>query len=102
MRARPSQEVARALASEPGVREVHHLHLWNLASDVPALSAHVVLGGDPSMHEAQIRGEKLKAMVAERFGIEHATLELECHVHEAEDHRPRPSGPRRAQGFEPG
>jgi cobalt-zinc-cadmium efflux system protein len=65
---------------------VHHLHLWSLASDVPALSAHVVLVGQVSLHEAQVRGDGVKAMLAEQFGIDHATLELECH----QDHPSEP------------
>lgn len=74
------EEVERTLRADEGVSAVHHLHLWNLASDVPALSAHVVLSGDVTLHEAQERGDRLKAMLAERFGIEHATLQLECHA----------------------
>lgn len=73
-------EVASVIASEAGVSDVHHLHLWSLASDTPALSAHVVIGDDVTMHEAQRRGEAVRAVLAERFGIEHATLELECHA----------------------
>ncbi len=72
-------EIARALSEGPGVSAVHHLHVWDLASDTPALSAHVVLADEPSLHDAQERGDGLKAMLAERFGISHATLELECH-----------------------
>jgi cobalt-zinc-cadmium efflux system protein len=71
--------VEAALGAAPGVTAVHHLHVWELASDLPALSVHVVLEGAPSLHDAQARGDRLKAMLAERFGIEHATLELECH-----------------------
>jgi cobalt-zinc-cadmium efflux system protein len=74
-----SVEIERALAGDPSVSAVHHLHLWSLASDVPALSAHVVLAGEVSLHEAQLRGERLKAMLDERFGVAHVTLELECH-----------------------
>ena len=74
--------VEQAIAAHEGVESVHHLHLWSLASDVPALSAHVVLAGEMSLHEAQIRGDGVKAMLAEHFGIDHSTLELECH----EDH----------------
>jgi cobalt-zinc-cadmium efflux system protein len=74
-----SVEIERALADDPSVSTVHHLHLWSLASDVPALSAHVVLAGEVSLHEAQLRGERLKAMLDERFGVAHVTLELECH-----------------------
>ena len=41
--------------------------------------AGVGLDGEPTLHAAQAHGDVLKAMLAERFGIEHATLELECH-----------------------
>ena len=76
--------VESALSTQAGVSSVHHVHLWNLASDVPALSAHVVLGDGASLHAAQIQGDRLKTMLRERFGIEHATLELECHDCEEE------------------
>jgi cobalt-zinc-cadmium efflux system protein len=71
--------VAAALAADDAVEAVHHLHLWNLASDVPALSAHLVLREEVSLHDAQATGDRLKLLLDDRFGIEHATLELECH-----------------------
>jgi cobalt-zinc-cadmium efflux system protein len=71
--------VEATLEADAEVEAVHHLHLWNLASDVPALSAHVVLRGEVSLHEAQASGDRLKALLERRFGITHATLELECH-----------------------
>jgi cobalt-zinc-cadmium efflux system protein len=79
-------EVEATLLAEVGVDAVHHLHLWSLASDVPALSAHVVLAGEVSLHEAQERGEDLKHVLAAKHGIVHATLELECHACEDETH----------------
>lgn len=78
--------VESALAASSGVEAVHHLHLWELASDAPALSAHVVLTGDPTLHEAQQRGDALRTMLVAEFGIEHATLELECHDCMAPEH----------------
>jgi cobalt-zinc-cadmium efflux system protein len=44
-----------------------------------ALSAHVVLVDTVTLHDAQERGDEIKEMLVSRFGIEHATLELECH-----------------------
>jgi len=79
-------EVERALHDGTDVDAVHHLHLWELGSDMPALSAHVVLRDASTLHEAQLRGDELKAMLAERFGITHSTLELECHACEAPEH----------------
>jgi cobalt-zinc-cadmium efflux system protein len=74
-------EVEQAFIGTSEVKGVHHLHVWSLASDVLALSAHVVLGEDTSMQDAQIKSEELKEMLSTRFGIEHATLEMECHAH---------------------
>lgn len=72
-------DVERTLAADPAVQDVHHLHLWSLASDVPAVSAHVVLRGEVSLHDAQIHGNRLREALLDRFGITHATFELECH-----------------------
>jgi cobalt-zinc-cadmium efflux system protein len=72
--------VVAALAADPAVESVHHLHLWNLASEVPALSAHVILHGERTLHEAQATADRLKAALIDRFAIEHSTLELECHA----------------------
>jgi cobalt-zinc-cadmium efflux system protein len=73
------QEVEDAIAADEAVEAVHHLHVWNLASDVSALSAHVILEGEWDLHGAQAEGDRLKTMLHDRFGIEHCTLELECH-----------------------
>jgi cobalt-zinc-cadmium efflux system protein len=72
--------VRAALCAEPGVDAVHHLHLWTSGSERPALSAHVVLGESLSLHDAQVRAGELKRMLTEHFGIDHATLEVECHT----------------------
>jgi cobalt-zinc-cadmium efflux system protein len=67
-----------ALAAFPGIEEVHDLHVWSLASDVRAMSAHLVLDGHPTLEEAQAVGTKAKAAVSGPFSIAHATFELEC------------------------
>jgi len=79
------QQVERFLADFPGVSSVHHVHLWHLTSESAALSAHVVLEGEPTLHQAQTRGDNLKGQLADRFAISHATLELECHDCEPDD-----------------
>jgi cobalt-zinc-cadmium efflux system protein len=71
-------QVERVLREHSQVVGVHHLHLWSLASDVPALSAHVVLAGEPSLAGAQRTADALRVLLAERFGIMNVTLELEC------------------------
>jgi len=75
-----------ALQVDPAVETVHHLHVWSLTSSDIALSAHVELAQATTLHEAQAEGARLKAMLAERFGVEHSTLELECHRCEVSEH----------------
>jgi cobalt-zinc-cadmium efflux system protein len=67
-------EVGRALAAEPHVIEVHDLHLWEVTSGFPSLSAHVVVRPDC---DSQVHRRKLAELLRERFGIEHSTLQVE-------------------------
>ncbi len=62
----------------PGVGEVHDLHVWSLSSELRVLSAHLVLTGHPTLEEAQVVGERVKAAIAAPYAISHSTLELEC------------------------
>jgi hypothetical protein len=51
-----------------------------------------VLTGPLTLHEAQTRGDGLKVALADQFGIEHATLELECHDCADDETRPHETG----------
>jgi cobalt-zinc-cadmium efflux system protein len=73
-------ELAAAMAAVPGVEAVHDLHVWSLSSEYRALSAHLVLVGQPSLAEAQLTADAVKRMVAADYGIAHATLEPEAEV----------------------
>jgi cobalt-zinc-cadmium efflux system protein len=73
------EQVEATLADTEGVQEVHHLHLWNLSSDVSALSAHVVVAENPSVHDAQGVTDDIRRRLQDDHGIGHATIELECH-----------------------
>jgi cobalt-zinc-cadmium efflux system protein len=67
-------EVGRAMASQPGVVEVHDLHVWEVTSGFPALSAHVLVRADADCHAAR---RALEAILRERFGLEHTTLQVD-------------------------
>jgi cobalt-zinc-cadmium efflux system protein len=75
-----------AFSADPGVVDVHHLHLWEMSPGVPALSAHVRLDGEPTLHDAQVVAERLRVIASERFGVTHTTLDLECHSCDAPVH----------------
>lgn len=67
-------EIGLALAGYPGVSSVHDLHVWELTSGFPALSAHILVGAREDCHG---RREDLQALLHARFGIDHATLQVE-------------------------
>ncbi len=73
------QMVSRAIAEVPGVREVHHLHVWSLSADLAALSCHVVVEDQP-VSAGGLVVEEICRMLQERFGIGHATIQLEPDV----------------------
>jgi cobalt-zinc-cadmium efflux system protein len=66
--------VGHALAAMPGVVSVHDLHVWEVTSGFPSLSAHVVVGCDDDCHECRA---ELERMLHERFGLDHTTLQVE-------------------------
>lgn len=69
--------IAEVIASTDGVEAVHDMHTWALSSELLALSAHVVVAGDPNLEQAQVVANRVKERLAREFGIAHATLELE-------------------------
>ena len=71
-------DVRAVILDVPTVIDVHHLHLWSLASDVPALSGHVVITGEPTLRESQAVASQVKGALVDRFGLTHLTLEVEC------------------------
>src|SRR5690606_20079068 len=68
------REVQGALREVPGVLGVHDLHVWTITSGRVALSGHVVVTRE-EFGPAMLR--RLRTLVHERFGIEHATIQLE-------------------------
>ena len=68
------EQIGRAVASEPGVRNVHDLHVWTITSGLDALSAHVVIDAAADPDEVLHR---LEGVLEERFGITHSTLQID-------------------------
>jgi cobalt-zinc-cadmium efflux system protein len=68
------EAIGEALLHEAGVVEVHDLHVWEVTTGMPAISAHMIVRQDADCHEARWRAARL---LAERFGVEHSTLQVE-------------------------
>lgn len=66
--------IGHAMAAVIHVREVHDLHVWEVTSGFPALSAHVLVGPGEDCHQAR---RDLEALLHDRFAIDHTTLQVE-------------------------
>ncbi len=63
------------LGGLPGVESVHDLHVWPLSTTQTALTAHLVIPGGVSKPDSLLARTCTK--LHDRYGIEHATLQLE-------------------------
>ena len=66
--------IGEALAAHPHVTDVHDLHVWEITSGFPALSAHVLVHPGDDCHELR---RELEGLLKDRFGIEHTTLQVD-------------------------
>ena len=67
-------EIADAMAGHPSVANIHDLHVWEITSGFPALSAHVLVRPGDDCHAVR---RDLERLLAERFQIEHTTLQVD-------------------------
>jgi cobalt-zinc-cadmium efflux system protein len=67
-------EIGAAVLASPGVTDVHDLHVWEISSGFPALSAHVLVGRGEDCHAIR---RDLEALLAARYSIDHTTLQVE-------------------------
>ena len=69
-----ADEIGMAMASVPAVAQVHELHVWEITSGFPSLSAHVLVGPDSDCHAAR---SELESVLLKMFEIDHVTLQVE-------------------------
>lgn len=69
-------EMVQAVERVEGVDDLHHIHVWRIDEDRVALEARVVVT-EPDLKHIEGVKHRVKAMLADDFGIGHATLEME-------------------------
>jgi cobalt-zinc-cadmium efflux system protein len=79
--------IGNAMIAQPGVVEVHDLHVWQVTSSFPALSAHVLVTAEADCHAAR---RDLEALLHERFHLTHTTLQVDHEGNDLITLEPRP------------
>ncbi|WP_328353962.1 cation diffusion facilitator family transporter [Streptomyces sp. NBC_00445] len=85
----PDEVGARTAALEHVV-EVHDLHIWEVTSGYPALSAHILVRPEAVCHDVRADVEN---MLHDQYGIEHLTLQVDHAPAKRNDAEPRPHCP---------
>jgi len=66
--------IGRRMVATAGVVEVHDLHVWEVTSGFPALSAHVIVGRDDDCHEVR---RTIEQTLTDDFDLHHTTLQVD-------------------------
>jgi cobalt-zinc-cadmium efflux system protein len=75
-------EVAAALEAIDGVQDIHHLHAWSLVPGKTLITLHAQLAAG---HTSDAVLARMKQTLAERFDIDHSTIQIEGACADAED-----------------
>lgn len=70
--------VGAAVRGVPGVRDVHHVHAWSLTGERRMLTLHAVIEEEADQNAVLAT---ITALVGDRFGIGHATIQIERGTH---------------------
>jgi cobalt-zinc-cadmium efflux system protein len=82
----PVADVSSAIAQVPGVAAVHDLHVWTITSGLVALSCHIVVSCEgPSCRSHDEILTEAKAVLRDRFAIEHTTIQFESERYHHEE-----------------
>lgn len=68
------ERIAQAIRGLPAVTALNDLHVWEISSGLPSLSAHVYVSPDIDCHHVR---REVEAMLHTRFHIEHTTLQTD-------------------------
>ena len=81
--------IGAAMAARPHVTEVHDLHVWEISSDLPAASAHVLVSLGEDCHAVRAA---LESLLSQEYGISHTTLQVDHAARPLLSVGPPPSG----------
>ena len=73
-----------ALKQIPGVKDVHDVHVWSIASQIHAMNGHILVEDISISKSSELRAQ-IEKITREKFHIEHITLQMECEKCDSKD-----------------
>ncbi|MEO6967356.1 MAG: cation diffusion facilitator family transporter [Rhodanobacteraceae bacterium] len=68
------QAICDAISVIPAISRIEDLHVWEVTSGMPALSAHIFVSVDVDCHDKR---REIEAMLHDRFRLSHTTLQMD-------------------------
>jgi cobalt-zinc-cadmium efflux system protein len=76
---RVSEVITAIKATAPEIRDVRHVHIWEITSKMHAMTAHIVVK-DCKVSEIKIIIDKINVALDKKFYIVHTNFQFECDV----------------------
>ncbi|MGI9952882.1 cation diffusion facilitator family transporter [Moorellaceae bacterium AZ2] len=71
------EEIYKSIKSLPGIRDLHHVHVWQLGERQINFEGHIDLEQDISISESEKLRRQVEVLLRDKFGIEHVMLQME-------------------------
>lgn len=79
------EEIRNSVRRFPEIKNIHHIHIWEVNEQEVHLEAHMELNHNISITEFNIILEKVEHMMLEEFGINHLTIQPEFEKNDPKD-----------------
>ncbi|WP_406677041.1 cation diffusion facilitator family transporter [Moorella sp. ACPs] len=71
------EEIYKSIKSLPGIRDLHHVHVWQLGERQINFEGHIDLEEDITISESEKLRRQVEVLLRDKFGIEHVMLQME-------------------------
>jgi len=79
------KEIVREVHKIPGIRKLHHIHVWHLNEEELHLEAHLDCSQDIKMSEFNVLLHKIEEVLFINFGINHVNIQPEFKKEDSKD-----------------
>ena len=79
------QDIEKAVVAIEGIKNIHHVHIWQLNDHEIHFEAHIEFENDISLSEFDVKCEQIEHLLHDRFDIHHTNLQPEFHRDDAKE-----------------
>ncbi|OIQ60075.1 cadmium, cobalt and zinc/H(+)-K(+) antiporter [Moorella thermoacetica] len=70
-------EIYKSVKSLPGIRNLHHAHVWQFGERQINFKGHIDLNKDIPISESEKLRQEVESLLRDKFGIQHVMIQME-------------------------